>query len=179
MSNSNDFKAPPASWAKVDAVADQLRSSLHMQKVYRLPVVAIVEEILYEQLDLFEFQVRDQSEMGTAEGLTCPNGTFVRFREDVYRSACSDGERARFTFAHELGHFFLHTNVPLARALPSETIAPYRSAETQANRFAATLLVPAGLVTPSHSVQQVMKDFAVSKQVAEIRLKGLKTKGII
>ena len=177
MSNIDDYKAPPTSWPKVDTLANRLRANLKMEQVPKLPIVNIVEKILYEQLELFEFQVRDRREMGTAEGLTCPNGDFIRFREDVYNSACAGGMRARFTFAHELGHFFMHTNVPLARAAATERIPAYRSAESQANRFAGTLLIPAALVTPDHTVERIMEEFGVSKLAAEFRIADLKKEG--
>lgn len=179
MSNIDDYKAPPTSWAKVDALADRLRANLQMGLVPKLPIVNIVEKILYEQLELFEFQVRDRRDMGSAEGLTCPNGNFIRFRDDVYESACSGGVRARFTFAHELGHFFMHTNVPLARALPSEKLPAYRSAESQANRFAGTLLIPAALITPYHTTERIMEEFGVSKPAAEFRISDLKKSGVL
>lgn len=179
VGNIEDYKAPPTSWAKVDALADSLRSNLKMERETRIPIVNVVEKILYEQLELFEFQVRGRVEMGSAEGLTCPKGDFIRFREDVYESACDGGVRARFTFAHELGHFFMHTNVPLARALPSERLPAYRSAETQANRFAGTLLIPAALLTSQHTVEQIMSEFGVSKPAAEFRLSGLRKDGVL
>ena len=179
LASIEDYKAPPTSWAKVDALANRLRSNLKMDQVPKIPIVNIVEKVLYEQLELFEFQVRSRREMGSAEGLTCPNGEFIRFREDVYESACDGGVRARFTFAHELGHFFMHTNVPLARALPTENLPAYRSAETQANRFAGTFLMPSALVTPLHTVECIMEDFGVSKPAAEFRLADLKKRGFL
>ncbi|MEP2707635.1 MAG: ImmA/IrrE family metallo-endopeptidase [Roseibium sp.] len=141
-----------------------------MSQVAYLPVVDVIEKVLYEQLDLFEFQVRDTSEMGPAEGLTCPNGNFIRIREDVYQSACDGGQRARFTLCHELGHYFLHTNQLLARLAPNEQIKPYRSAECQANRFASTLLMPEPLVRKYSSIQEIADNFGVSKSAAKIKM---------
>lgn len=173
MASIEDHKTPPTSWAKIDALADSLRSTLKMDQILKIPIVDIVEKVLYERLEIFEFQVRSCEEMGSAEGLTCPNGNFIRFREDVYKSACKGGARARFTFAHELGHFFMHTNVLLARALPTEKLPAYMSAEKQANRFAGTFLMPAALVTRFHTMEQIMEKFGVSKPAAKFRIAGL------
>lgn len=69
LANIEDYRAPPTSWAKVDALADRLRSNLKVDQVPNIPIVNIVEKVLYEQLEIFEFQVRSRREMGSAEGL--------------------------------------------------------------------------------------------------------------
>lgn len=173
MVGSTDYRAPPLSWAKVDGLADKLRANLQLARVPYLPIVEIMEKICYERLELFEFQVRDRSEMGSDEGLTCPCGEFIRIRSDVYEGACDGSVRPRFTLSHELGHFFLHTNVPLARVASSEQLPAYRSAETQANRFASSFLMPSALIDPTMSIEDVMGRFGVSRPAANFRLNDL------
>jgi hypothetical protein len=51
--------------------------------------------------------------------------------------------RQRFTTAHELGHFCLHSALAPISSCPSGFIT---EVETEANRFAAALLLPANLV---------------------------------
>lgn len=179
MSDSNDYKAPPLSWAKVDALTQKLRSNLQLSQIKYLPIVEIIEKICYERLELFEFQVRNQKEMGSDEGLTCPKGEFIRIRSDVYEGACDGNARARFTLSHELGHFFMHANVPLARTSPNQRLPAFRSAEKQANRFASTLLMPANLIDPMMSIDDLVKQFGVSHPAAQFRLNDLnKRRGI-
>lgn len=173
MIDSGDYKAPPLSWAKVDALASSVRDSLQLNDIKYLPIVEIIEKICYERLDLFELQIRDRSEMGSDEGLTCPKGEFIRLRSDVYEGACKDQVRPRFTLSHELGHFFMHTNVPLARSKMTDRLPPYRSAEKQANRFASTLLMPEYLIDLDASVDEIMKQFGVSRPAAQFRLEDL------
>jgi len=62
----------------------------------------------------------------------------------------------------------------LNRMAPSASVATYRDPEWQANRFAAALLMPRGLVRQCKSVEEIMRRFGVSKESAELRVKTLK-----
>ncbi|MFN3699253.1 MAG: ImmA/IrrE family metallo-endopeptidase [Dictyoglomus sp.] len=83
--------------------------------------------------------------------------------------------RQRFTLAHEIGHFLLHT--------PKEAIySDYPKfqnlqIEREANIFAASLLIPDFILEEylNYSVEKISQIFFVSKKVAEIRLKNLNT----
>lgn len=86
--------------------------------------------------------------------------------------------RQRFTIAHELGHYFLHrhigefTDQALFRAGGRST-----PEEWEANRFAATLLMPADLFGPMIAkkipLSDIAKSFGVSELAAEFRKKSL------
>ena len=178
MSNSDDYRVAPLAWAKVDDVADRLRQMLQLSDVPYFPIVDVLEKVLPRVLgdeSDFSFQIGTHAEMGNAEGLTCPKGAFIRIREDVYEEACNEVKRPRFTLAHELGHFLLHTgqNQPLARANPNEKLRAFESAEKQADRFAATLLMPAQLISVLDSEASIVDRFGVSKMAARIRLEKL------
>ena len=97
----------------------------------------ILERILHQRFGIVEFEVLSMKDMGDAEGYTCPNGTFICLREDVYEAACMGDSRARFTVAHEIGHLDLHTNVPIYHARSGVSIPPYMLSEPQANQYAA------------------------------------------
>lgn len=82
--------------------------------------------------------------------------------------------RAMFTFAHELGHFFLGHE----RRFDRDSLAEhkvYEDSEWQANTFASEFLMPyniiqsEGLTTP----EELQFWFGVSRQAAEVRLKKL------
>lgn len=181
MSSSYDFRAPPMSWAQVDRVADEFRDNLKMGDVPYFPVVDILEKLMSNFLEETSFEIGSRDDMGNAEGLTCPRGKFIRFREDVYEDACAGGVRARFTFAHELGHYLLHTDQdqPLARAHPTEELPAFRSAEKQANRFASTLLMPLRHISSEDEEGDLMLRFGVSRPAATFRLDDLRGKGWI
>jgi Zn-dependent peptidase ImmA (M78 family) len=97
--------------------------------------------------------------------------------------------RQRFTMAHELGHFVLHRDL-IGNGVDDNRA--YRSApggsfwnrqitqrhETEANRFAANILMPEKLVIEQHELchgdlKEVAKRFQVSSQAMKIVLDGL------
>lgn len=86
--------------------------------------------------------------------------------------------RARFTIAHELGHYFLHVKDD-----PRQIVTSFRRdrspRETAANKFAAELLMPKDLVKKEYSKMVIpisdtlAKKFNVSKPAMRNRLDGL------
>ncbi|SDU46173.1 ImmA/IrrE family metallo-endopeptidase [Stappia sp. ES.058] len=101
-------------------------------------------------------------------------------------------ERQRFTIAHELGHYIYHRSLigdgvsdsPAYRALDEsvyETTPLERFHETQANRFAANLLMPRALLRkaeaehPDADPRRLAAFFGVSEDAMRIR-QGLPTK---
>lgn len=179
MGDMSDFRALAMSWAQVDAAADSVRNSFRLEEVPYFPVVDVVEKLLANRFEEISFEICTHAEMDGAEGLTCPRGRFIRIREDVYDEACTGGVRARFTFAHELGHLLLHTDAdkPLARAMSNERLKPFRSAEKQANRFASTLLMPSRHISILDSAEDLMERFGVSRPAASYRLDDLAKRG--
>ncbi len=94
--------------------------------------------------------------------------------------------RQRFTIAHELGHFMYHKDkmgdgIDDDRAYRSTDVGKYhntkigRKEETQANRFAANLLMPWGLISQLQEqgvtdVKEIADRLGVSKHAMCIRL---------
>lgn len=170
------YTAPALSWDAVHGRAEALRRSLSLQEIPYFPIVTVMEKVMYERLELFQLRICDRDEMDGAEGLTDPDGEFIMIDEQVYLSACDEEPRARFTMAHELGHWFLHTKRPLARARPGSVVKPYRDPEAQANQFAAELLMPRKMIARNDTVRQVMDRFGVSLSAAENRLNFMRSR---
>ncbi|SIQ46892.1 MULTISPECIES: ImmA/IrrE family metallo-endopeptidase [Acidiphilium] len=95
-----------------------------------------------------------------------------------------DGEnRKRFTLAHEIAHYVLHRDL-IGDGVTDD--AMYRSGgklsdeyEVQANKYAASILMPAQLVREAFnrgekSYAAMAARFQVSPQAAEIRMKELR-----
>lgn len=114
------------------------------------------------------------------------NGSYV-----IHVNSQHAETRRRFTLAHELGHFVSHrhllgqgTNDNRAyRTVRSEkhfNPAITQAHETEANRFAASLLMPEKILRDMYislgkpSADQLAKVFKVSGQAMEIRLNALK-----
>ncbi|MDC0739342.1 ImmA/IrrE family metallo-endopeptidase [Cognatishimia sp. SS12] len=103
-------------------------------------------------------------------------------------NATEGPQRKRFTAAHELGHYLLHRDLldgkkhldrlfsDSGRDNPYGPLAP--SHEVQANKFAADLLMPAGILRARYdpardNVTELADLCDVSHAAMEIRLKAL------
>lgn len=100
-------------------------------------------------------------------------GNFV-----VHLPPMTSDRRDRFTIAHELGHYFLHYLYPKKGEAMSFGRGARNRAETQANVFAASLLMPADLFCDAHhrlgSDWWALADaFGVSPRAAEVRAQVL------
>ncbi len=178
MSGRN-FIVAPRSWAAIEASALEWRDAFGLKDNPRTPIMELMEEVFDKKLGLFTLVVAERVEMGTAEGYTYPDGSCIVLREDVYRGAWRGGRRDRFTAAHEFGHWVLHTNQPLARAMSSEKIAAYRLSEPQANRFASEMLMPRRFFSSDDTEAIVMDRHEVSFHAASVRLDQLRRSGEI
>ncbi len=100
----------------------------------------------------------------------------------IYIKKTLPDTRKRFTLAHELGHFVLHKKAGVKFRLDGfdySSDADYALEETEANFFAATILVPKEELKKLRSFFdnnfEVIADyFGVSKEVVENRIKWLK-----
>lgn len=171
-----NYIVPARSWSDIEKLTDQLRGSLGLSHNPRFPVMQVMEHVLDHQLALFRLLVGTSEEMDDAEGLTDPSGSFVMLRDDVYEKAWANDGRARFTASHELGHWVLHTNVPMARAAPDHNVPPYKLSEQQANRFAVELLMPSAFISRLDTAKDLVDRFGVSREAASLRLKNLRGK---
>lgn len=166
---SEDFRVAPMSWDAISKSADDVRKALGLDGAY-VPIVDVIEKVLDQQLDLLQFRVSTHQEMGHTEGNTCPLGRFIELREDVYRLAVAGDGRARFTAAHELGHWILHAKRPLARLKPHERIPAFERSEPQANQFAAELLMPRQFYRLRDTAAALARRHGVSVHASELRI---------
>jgi len=173
------YRVPPCSWQEIADYAETFRRNLGLKEIAMLPIMDIIEHILDNKMNFTRLEVAPLAEMGTAEGYTCPTGTFIRLREDVYEGACNNKGRDRFTAAHECGHLFLHTNISLARVANGEKIKAFEDSEAQANQFAAEILMPASFFLKTDNAAIVANRHGVSLDAANNRLNYLRKKGML
>ena len=140
--------------------------------------------------------------MASALGVVCHSayladeisGMLERVSDGVYKctyNASHPPTRQRFTVAHELGHYMLHRKligdgVDDNRAYRSTDAGKYHNTEigpkqeTEANKFAVSVLMPTSLVRDKvennrHiSNVQLAFDFNVSEMAIKLRREGLK-----
>lgn len=172
----NEFIVPPKSWKDIALLSAQVRKAAGLASEPYFPIMEFIELVLDNKLNLVSLEVVAKSEMNAAEGFTYPDGSRIELREDVYRGAYAGNPRDRFTAAHELGHFLMHTNVPLARVELHQIIEPYRSSEAQADQFAAEVLMPAEFFTLDDTVEAIMKRHGTSHAASLRRMVYLSSK---
>jgi Zn-dependent peptidase ImmA (M78 family) len=83
---------------------------------------------------------------------------------------------ARFTAAHEIGHLFLHEGQRVLNRMPEKSKAMFqsKSAEWQANEFAASFLAPEHLLRNYDSPEEAAEMMKISLRTAQIRMTDLK-----
>lgn len=113
------------------------------------------------------------------EALCIPDDRLILLPQKTFDALASGNPRALFTFAHELGHLFLHKRVVLARGI--QTHAIYEDSEWQADCFAAEFLMPLNIIQQRSlkSSSALMSIFGVSMPAAENRLKSLRQRNAI
>jgi Zn-dependent peptidase ImmA (M78 family) len=119
--------------------------------------------------------------------IECDNGEYT-----IYVDANAHPNRQRFTIAHELGHFFLHRDTLNSAShgvvrmdRDSDTTVNHlntsdRIKETQANRFAAELLVPLEKLEDYNrklngDSGDLARIFEVSEDAMNIRMRSLRS----
>lgn len=115
------------------------------------------------------FEKKEESKMDVLVGT-------IYIKESVYCEAAHKKYcRARYTIAHEIGHFMLHrvlNALNFARTNETESYKVYEDPEWQADTFASELLMPyeqcLGL-----SPQEIRRKYHVSKAAANTRYRKI------
>ncbi len=178
MSNS-DFVVPPRSWDSIGQLTDTIRANFSLTSVAKFPIIDFIEKVLDQRFELLTFCVGEYWAMDGAEGHVDPVAKILTLREDVYLAACQGEGRARFTAAHELGHFVMHSGPKLQRAPSGMTVPRFQLSEPQADQFAAELLMPRMMMRSTDTEADVMSRHGVSKSAAANRIRFLRSKGLI
>jgi Zn-dependent peptidase ImmA (M78 family) len=106
-------------------------------------------------------------------------GAYDKDKKTIYVAATETYTRKAFTIAHELGHFFLHNHKQTEFFFRSDILRMEQDEqeETEANKFAASLLMPKFLVErfwrQFRSIAIIARIFKVSHTAARYRLKNL------
>ncbi len=135
-------------------------------------------EVPLEDLAMYRNVLVVAGGLNGAEGRLVRDSTggVIRVRDDILQ----DGRR-RFTIAHELGHWELHTDHSQFLCSESDMRDYGRSSlELEANHFAAELLMPTVHFRPRcqgepclHDVKELAQDFCTSLTATAIRVADL------
>lgn len=103
-------------------------------------IIRVLEDVLTPVGLLLD--VVDDADLGDEEARTYPDSSVICVRESVYNGAVKGVGRDRFTLCHELGHLFMHDDVPHSRVMENQNHKIYEDSEWQADTFAAEVMMP-------------------------------------
>lgn len=166
----NSAIATPLSRKVIRNLTRTVRQKINTDQTLYFPVIHFIEWFLPMFDNDFSLEILSISTMGNCHGKSYPSEHKICLRQDVYERACVDVGRDRFTIAHEIGHYFIHTpdKIQYARMESYTQIPSYMQPEWQANTFAAELLVPHDLIL-GMDCSTIARECAVSYQVAKIQ----------
>lgn len=93
--------------AEMMAEAIKYRHEFDMAYVELVDIVSILEFRLVELYPNFRLAIKADADM-PEDAVTEPHMDRITVRRSVYIAACEGDVEARFTLAHELGHYLLH-----------------------------------------------------------------------
>lgn len=170
MSSSEYVCKQGMSRKEIRQLVEVVRDAVELTEKRYFPVAEFLELVLTTIDENFEYEVKTVEEMGSRYAVTYPEEKRIDIREDVYDRAADGNPRDRFTIAHEIGHYLMHSPSTVSFARDSgQRTPPYLDPEWQANTFAGELLAPPALIK-GLSVERVMEECGVSRKVAGIQL---------
>lgn len=148
-----------------------LRTKLGLEKVLHFPILHFLENVLPQIDPSFFLEVVEDKNMPGIQAEYIPQENVIRVRQSVYDAAVAGFWWARFTLAHELGHYYYHDERSVHYAVLDfgQRVPPDFDPERQANVFAAELLVPINLIE-GMKLTQVANACGVSYTVAKRQL---------
>lgn len=159
--------------AQIEQIAGEARRSLGLSPDQRVAMTPILEHVLYDVIDGYDFRVVEDRVMGPMDGHTDARRPIVSLKESVYHQLQQGDPRARMTAAHEFGHLLMHSTMPYGYA-SSATYDPLVDPERQAQIFAAAFLMPRSAFVKHRTVRSAMVAFGVSKGAALCRARHLR-----
>lgn len=182
MIRKKGFCVPGLSTQEIRDTALTCRRALGITRGVR--AVDIIEMILPEVLDGFEYEIKYRYELEEHHARTYPDRNLIQIREDIYDNACrlsratvNQCGRDNFTLAHEIGHLFLHRGaIGYARGNVDTSHERYEDSEWQADQFAAEFLMPYDQIHLGMTVSAIQQMYLVSRAAAQNRLSYLSRK---
>ncbi len=158
---------------EVEELADNARGILGLAPGDRVSMTPLLEQVLYDLIDDYEFIVEEDRVMGRLDGLTDCQLPIIRLRAGVYHALQRSDPRARMTAAHEFGHLLMHCGLPSYRA-KTDVYQPLFDPERQANIFAAAFLMPREAFLRCRTIREAQRKFGVSMDAVMCRARKLR-----
>jgi uncharacterized protein YozE (UPF0346 family) len=135
------YIAPPMERSEIKEVVDVIKgfwTSITNNEV-EFDILVFLDLVFPEVEENFRLLAKSFEDMGDYLGLTVPQKNEIYIRDDIYQNAMKGSIEAKKVFAHELGHYLLHSSIKYPKLANSETPATCL-AEEQADIFADELL---------------------------------------
>lgn len=168
------YAGQPLSRKEIRNIARAMRMVFGLGEGY-INIVNLIENIIPRIDSSFEWEICSAAEMQPGVyAYYDPKINKLVIREEVYRRACDGIGRDRFTLAHEVGHYLLHSDqAVLQRISPDTPLQTYRDPEWQANTFASEFLAPYDEII-GMTEMQVCQLYGLSMAAARIAVKNAK-----
>jgi len=133
--------------------------------------ILIFFEKLKKIFPRLRLRIVENADLPDSEARAYPSSWIIKISRGVYEGLLRGDTRARWTFAHELGHVLLqHRGKPFRTKLETEL----NSVEQEAHLFAAQLLAPSDLAKTFKSAEEIASAFQISIDAARRRIHELK-----
>lgn len=154
---------------QIEDAANDIRGKLKMEYVCALDMETVLAR-LSKRSQTFSVRKAIPGELEDDEAFMNCETHEMLLSPIVYEELKANDRRARFTAAHELGHFVLgHKGNTRRTKDKSKYLTPVQKLqESEADRFAAYLLVPSALAGNCKSADEISEKFQVSRKTAEI-----------
>lgn len=155
---------------KIDSIISNIKDQLD-DEYY--PLVGL--DVMANKLGIKVHELDLTSISGSLSGFITYDDPKTKLHPEIFIEKTMSPERKKFTLAHELGHHFLHEGIKLRLDNLDYSLNDKDTAEeSEANYFAAALLMPKELVIKllerRKSIEEIAKYFQVSLSAARNRI---------
>lgn len=164
-----DHIVAPRSMKNIREVVNVIKKHCGFYDCLQFPVMFFWEQIIPKVFEDYRFLYVNDNELEGLEAYTDHKKKMVKIKTSVYLNALEGSYKDLFTISHEIGHLFLHDEEAIIFARSYMRVPAYRSAEWQANYFAAELLMGSHLILDM-SIEEISKECLVCEKSAEIQL---------
>jgi len=164
-----DHLVTPRSMKDIREIVNAIKIHFGFYDCLKFPIMSFWEHIIPIIFPDYRFLYVEDDELKGVEAYTDHNLRLVKVKVSVYERALNGSPKDLFTIAHEIGHLFMHDGEAMIFARTSERFPAYKSAEWQANYFAAEMLMGSHLIVDM-SINEIMKECVVNERSARIQL---------
>ena len=170
-----NFIVEPKSRYNIRQIAKAVRKCLGIENAIYVNVVALLD-ILSRIIPKFSYEVVSNNVFPKKVFATTDVNTGkIKIKQSIYNKACDGDGFARFTIAHEIGHFVLLVllGFELTQTLSGRKPKPFCDPEWQAECFAGEFLMDYDVVK-DYSEDELVSNCGVTPKAARCQFKAFR-----